>query len=73
MKLVITDEAPPRAGWLKKQISAPDSSFVETEEQSDLDLAVLGLIVAKLGGSIETEDLHPQGNRVIVTFPLENG
>lgn len=72
-QVVITDEAPPRAGWIKKLISTPHPSFEETEEQSDPDLAVLGLIVAKLGGSIETEDLHPQGNRVTVTFPLENG
>jgi len=72
-QVIITDEAPPRAGWLKKLISTPQLTLAETEEQSDPDLAVLGLIVAKLGWSIEAEDLHPQGNRVIVTFPLENG
>jgi signal transduction histidine kinase len=72
-QVLITDEAPPRAGWLKKLISTPQLMLAETEEQSDPDLGVLGLIVAKLDWSIEAEDLHPQGNRVIVTFPLENG
>lgn len=70
-RVVITDEARPRAGWLMKQVSAPD--FTETEEQSDPDLAVLGIIMANLGGTVEAEDLPPQGNRVILTFPLENG
>ena len=72
-QVVITDEAPPRAEWLKKQISPPHPSLAETEEQSDPDLGVLGPTMAKLGGSIEAEDLHPQGNRVTVTFPLEKG
>ena len=72
-QVIITDEAPPRAGWLNKLISTPQLTLAETEEQNDPDLCVLGLIVAKLGWSIEAEDLHPQGNRVIVTFPLENG
>lgn len=72
-QVIITDEAPPRAGWLKKLISTPQLTLAETEEQRDPDLGVLGLIMAKLGWSIEAEDLHPQGNRVIVTFPIENG
>lgn len=70
-RIVITDEAPPRAEWLMKQVLASD--ITEAEEQSDPDLAVIGLIMANLGGSVEAEDLHPQGNRVVLTFSLENG
>ena len=72
-QVIITDEAPPRAGWLKKLISTPQLTLAETEEQSDPDLAVLGIIMANLGGTVEAEDLLPQGNRVILAFPLENG
>jgi phosphoglycerate-specific signal transduction histidine kinase len=69
-RVVITDEAQPRAGWLMKQVSAQD--LTETEEQGDIDIAVLGVIMANLGGTIEAEDMLPQGNKVILTFPLEN-
>ena len=72
-QVVVTDEATPREEWFRKQIQAPHSSSAENREQSDPDLAVLGLTMAKLGGSIEAEGLHPQGNRVTLTFPLENG
>ncbi len=72
-QVVLTDEGPPRAEWLRKQISEPQASFAETKESCDPDLAVLGLTMAKLRGAIEAEDLHPQGNRVTLSLPLENG
>jgi len=70
-QITITDEGPSTAGWIRKQVSTPQAALHETEENNDLDLLVLGHIVTQLGGSIDIEDLNPQGNRVILTFSLE--
>jgi signal transduction histidine kinase len=71
-KIVITDEGPPQAESINRQVSAPEDEFQETEEKSGAALSVLGLIAGQLGGSIEAEDLKPRGNRITITLPLEN-
>jgi signal transduction histidine kinase len=72
-QIIITDEGPSQAESIRKQIATPLGAFQETEGKNDLYLPVLGHIATQLGGSITAEALHPQGNRVILTFPLESG
>ncbi len=71
-QIVITDEGPPQAESINRQVSAPQATFEETEGKNGVALSVLGLIAAQLGGSIEAEDLKPRGNRITIRVPLES-
>jgi signal transduction histidine kinase len=70
-QIIITDEGPSQAESIRKQIETPQAGFEQSEEKNVVDLPTLALIATQLGGSIEAEDLHPQGNRIILTFPLQ--
>jgi len=68
-RVIITDEAPPRAKSIMEQISTPISPFMKSEEQSEQELALVGQIVRELGGSIVAEEQEESGNRIILSFP----
>jgi signal transduction histidine kinase len=70
-QIIITDEGPSQAESIRKQIATPQAAFEQSQEKNAVDLPTLALIATHLGGSIEAEDLNPQGNRIILTFPLE--
>lgn len=70
-QIVITDAGPPQAESINRQVSEPQATLEETQEKNGVTLSVLGLIAAQLGGSIEAEDLKPQGNRITIRIPLE--
>jgi signal transduction histidine kinase len=70
-QIVITDEGPSQAESINRQVSEPQAVFEETEEKNGVALSVLGLIAEQLGGSIEAEDLKPQGNRITIRVPME--
>jgi C4-dicarboxylate-specific signal transduction histidine kinase len=70
-QIVITDEGPCQAESINKQVSA-QAVLEDTEKRNGVTLSVLGLIVSQLGGSIEAENLKPQGNRITIKVPLES-
>jgi C4-dicarboxylate-specific signal transduction histidine kinase len=70
-QITITDEGSSQAESIRRQVATPLPAFQETQGKNDLYLPVLGLIATQLGGSIDVQDLKPQGNRVTLTFPLE--
>jgi signal transduction histidine kinase len=71
-RIVITDEGPSQAESINRQVSQAQVVFEPTENRDSIALPVLGLIAAQLGGSVEAEDLKPQGNKITIKVPLES-
>jgi C4-dicarboxylate-specific signal transduction histidine kinase len=69
VQVIITDEATPKGAWIMEKISAPLSSFMKSEEQSEAELALAGQIFRELGGSIVTQDHEDSGNQIILSLP----
>lgn len=68
--IIISDEGSAEGDWLRKRISAALSHASPSAEE-DVELDLLALTMADLGGSIEVEDLGKTGNRVILSFPAK--
>ena len=68
-QVIVTDQGSPEGDWLRKQIGAALSPTAISGGEEDPELAIRALTMARLGGSVEIEEVGKSGNKVILSFP----